>query len=268
MALTPTLSLRERGQDRIVLRAQPPLFCLLSTGIQPGQRHIAVGLIDVADDARSPPLLNEPHALPDEHRGAEGIVLGHPSAQGVVVEAGALGAFVFRSRSARGTDLDQAVFFIPGEALRGVPATELSDQAAMAVIEEALVFKHPHQVVFDVARLRVLGAALQRCLAGVVEDVAGRVVLEGFAGGVGDAGPADRASQRLARAALDAAGGVVGVGGVAFVAVAALAQLAHLVIGVGLHEAVQGTGVLCTGAEDGLLPVAVLGAEGLGAQAG
>ena len=71
----------------------------------------------------------------------------------------------------------------PLKALLGVLAREFADQPGMAVVGIALVFKDPNQVVLDVAGLQVLCALRLRLLAGVVQDVAGRVVLKLLARG-------------------------------------------------------------------------------------
>ena len=111
----------------------------------------------------------------DEDGGAEAVVLGNPPSNGVVVEPGGLGGCVFGARASCGCDRDQAAFFVPLEGLGGVFAAEFLDQPAMAVVEVAFVFVHPHQVVAHVAFLQVLGALGQLGLAVVVQDVAGRV---------------------------------------------------------------------------------------------
>ena len=189
MALTSTLSrVRERGQCCIVLCAQPALIGLVATRIQPCQRHIAVRLVDVADDTRSAPLLDQAHAFPDEDGAAEGIVLGNASAQGVVVESRRLRRLLLGARPSRGADLNESALVIPTEGLRRVPATELLDQAPVAVIEEALVFKDPNEVVFDVAGLAVLGALADGLLRSVVQDVALWVVGKALAVGCWPAG--------------------------------------------------------------------------------
>ena len=115
------------------------------------------------------------HAFPDEDRGAERVVFGDSAAYGVVVEPGGLGGFVFGAGAPGGGGRDQAAFFVPLEGLGGVFAAEFLDQPAMAVVEVAFVFVHPHQVVAHVAFLQVLGALGQLGLAVVVQDVAGRV---------------------------------------------------------------------------------------------
>ena len=149
-------------------------------------------------------------------------MLGDASAQRVVVKARALCALVLRVWPSGGDDLDQAAVVIPLEVLLGVFARELSDQAPMAVVEEALVFKDPNEVVFDVAGLAVLGALVDRLLRGVVQDVARRVVLEGFAVGCWQAGLGKGLPCRF----LDPSGGVIAMAGIAIQAVAALAQFA------------------------------------------
>ncbi len=154
--------------------AQPALFGSLSLSIQARQRHVAVRLVHVADDGAASALFDEPHAFPDEDRGAERVVFGDSAAYGVVVEPGGLGGFVFGA-GAPGGGRDQAAFFVPLEGLGGVFAAEFLDQPAMAVVEVAFVFVHPHQVVAHVAFLQVLGALGQLGLAVVVQDVAGRV---------------------------------------------------------------------------------------------
>ena len=222
MALTPTLSQRERGQCRIVLGAQPTLIGLVATRIQPCEWHIAVRLVDVADDTRSAPLLDQAHALPDELSGSKGVVLGDSSAERVVVESRCLRVLLIGARPSGGADLDESALVIPAEGLRRVPTTELLDQAPMPVIEEALVFKDPNEVVFNVAGLAVLGALVDRLLRGVVQDVARRVVLEGFAVGCWQAGLGKGLPCRF----LDPSGGVRAMAGIAIQAVAALAQFA------------------------------------------
>ena len=253
MALTPALSrVRERGQYRIVLGAQPALIGLVATRIQPCQRHIAAWLVHVADDTRSAPLLDQAHALPDELGGSKGVVLGNASAQRVVVESRDLRALMLGARPARGADLNEAALVIPTEGLRRVFARELAYQAPMAVVEVALVFEDANQVVFDVAGLGVLGSCAERLLGGAIEDVAGRVVLEGFAGCRAVAG------KGLAGASFDSSGGVVAMGRIALQAVARLAQLTHLVIGIGLHQAIERALVGRARTQDGLLPALVL----------
>ena len=154
MALTPALSrVRERGQYRIVLCAQPTLIGLVATRIQPCEWHIAVRLVDVADDAGAPAFLNEAHAFPDEDGAAKAVVLGDSSAECVVVESRRLRRLLLCARPSGGADLNESALVIPAEGLRRVPATELFDQTPMAVVEEALVFKDPNEVVFDVAGL-------------------------------------------------------------------------------------------------------------------
>ena len=224
MALTPTLSQRERGQYRIVLCAQPALIGLVATRIQPCQRHIAAWLVDVADDTRSAPLLDQAHALPDELSGSKGVVLGDSSAERVVVESRCLRVLLICSWPSGGADLNESALVIPAEGLRRVPATELLDQAPMAVIEETLVFKDPDEVVFDVTGLRVLGAALQRRLRLVVQNVARWVVGKGLAVGCGRC--VGSGCKRLSRRSLNPSRGVIAMRGIAIQAVAALAQFA------------------------------------------
>ena len=253
VALTPALSrVRERGQYRIVLGAQPALIGLVATRIQPCQRHIAAWLVHVADDTRSAPLLDQAHAFPDEDRAAEAVVLGNASAQRVVVESRCLRVLLIGARPSGSADFDESALVIPTEALGRVPATELLDQAPMAVVEEALVFEDANQVVFDVAGLGVLGSCAERLLGGAIEDVAGRVVLEGFAGCRAVAG------KGLAGASFDSSGGVVAMGRIAMQAVARLTQLTHLVIGIGLHQAIERALVGRARTQDGLLPALVL----------
>lgn len=98
------------------------------------------------------------------------VVFGYAPAYGVVVECAGLGGCVFGARTSCSVDLGEVVLVIPAKALVGVFATEFADKTAMAVVVVALVFKHPHQVVFDVAGLKVLGLVCQSLLAGVVED--------------------------------------------------------------------------------------------------
>ena len=86
----------------------------------------------------------------------------------------------------------------------------------MAVVEEALVFKDAYEVVFDVAGLAVLGALAEGGLRGAIEQVAGGVVLEGFAVGRGQPGWRGKG---LAGGSFNSAGGVVAVGAVALQAV-------------------------------------------------
>ena len=225
VALTPTLSrVRERGQYRIVLGAQPTLIGLLTTRIQPCQRHIAAWLVHVADDTRSAPLLDQAHALPDEVGGSKGVVLGNASAQRVVVESRDLRALMLGARPARGADLNEAALVIPTEALRRVFARELAYQAPMAVVEVALVFEDANQVVFDVAGLGVLGALADGLLRSVVQDVARRVVLEDLAVGCGRC--VGSGCKRLSRRSLNPSRGVIAMRGIAIQAVAALAQFA------------------------------------------
>ena len=126
---------------------------LVSIRIQPRQRHVAVRLVDVADDAGAPAFLNEAHAFPDEDGAAKAVVLGDSSAECVVVESRRLRRLLLCARPSGGADLNESALVIPAEGLRRVPATELFDQTPMAVVEEALVFKDPNEVVFDVAGL-------------------------------------------------------------------------------------------------------------------
>ena len=225
VALTPALSrVRERGQYRIVLGAQPTLIGLLTTRIQPCQRHIAAWLVHVADDTRSAPLLDQAHALPDELSGSKGVVLGDSSAERVVVESRCLRVLLLCARPSGGADLNESALVIPTEALGRVPATELLDQAPMAVVEETLIFKDPNEVVFDVAGLAVLGALADGLLRSVVQDVARRVVLEDLAVGCGRC--VGSGCKRLSRRSLNPSRGVIAMRGIAIQAVAALAQFA------------------------------------------
>ena len=80
-------------------------------------------------------------------------MLGDSSAECVVVESRRLRRLLLCARPSGGADLNESALVIPAEGLRRVPATELFDQTPMAVVEEALVFKDPNEVVFDVAGL-------------------------------------------------------------------------------------------------------------------
>ena len=111
------------------------------------------------------------HAFPDEDRGAERVVFGDSAAYGVVVEPGGLGGFVFGAGAPGGGGRDQAAFFVPLEGLGGVFAAEFLDQPAMAVVEVAFVFVHPHEVVAHVAFLHVLRAVAQCRLGLLVQDI-------------------------------------------------------------------------------------------------
>ena len=224
VALTPPLSQRERGQCSIVLRAQSTLIRPLARRIQSGQRHIAVRLVDIADDTRSAPLLDQAHAFPDEDGAAKAVVLGNASAQRVVVESRCLRVLLIGARPSGSADFDESALVIPTEALGRVPATELLDQAPMAVIEETLVFKDPNEVVFDVASLGVLRSLADGLLRSVVQDVARRVVLEDLAVGCGRC--VGSGCKRLSRRSLNPSRGVIAMRGIAIQAVAALAQFA------------------------------------------
>lgn len=105
-------------------------------------------------------------------------MFGDPAPYSVVVEPGGLGGLVFCARAPRGCDRDQAAFFVPREGLGRVFAAEFLDQPAVAVVEVAFVFVHPHEVVAHIAFLQVLGALGQFALAAVIQNVAGGVVLE------------------------------------------------------------------------------------------
>ena len=164
--------------------AQSALFCSFSLSIQARQRHVAVRLVHVADDGAASALFDEAHAFPDEDCGAKAVVLGYSPTYGVVVEPGGLCGFVLGAGAPGGGDCCEAVFFIPCEALVGVFACQFADEPAMAVVEVAFVFKHPHQVVAHVAALGQRCAAVHCLLGGVVLDVAGRVVAEGLVGGL------------------------------------------------------------------------------------
>ena len=81
-------------------------------------------------------------------------------------------------------DLGEVVLVIPEEDLGCVLARQLADQAAMAVVEIALVLKHPHQVVTHIAALRQGSAALHCLLGSGILDIAGRVITKAFVGGL------------------------------------------------------------------------------------
>ena len=62
-----------------------PDFIFLSnvssaTSIQPRQWHITAWLVHIGDGAGASPLLQQPHALPDEGGGAEVVVFGDSAA--------------------------------------------------------------------------------------------------------------------------------------------------------------------------------------------
>ena len=165
--------------------AQPTLFGSFPLCIQARQRHVAVRLVHVADDGAASALFDEAHAFPDEDCGAKAVVFGNPPAYGVVVEPGGLRRLVLGVGAPGRGDCCEAAFFVPLEGLGGVFAAEFLDQPAVAVVEVAFVFIHPHEVVAHVAFLQVLGALGQLGLAVVVQNVARRVVLEGLAVGGG-----------------------------------------------------------------------------------
>ena len=204
---------------RILGGAQPTLFGSLSLSIQARQRYVAARLVHVTDDGAASALFDEPHAFPDEDRGAERVVFGDSAAYGVVVECCGLRGRVFCAWPSRGCDLGEIVLFIPSEALVGVLACEFADEPAMAIVKVAFVFKHPHQVVAHVAALRQGCAAVHCLLGGVVLDVAGRVVAEGLVGGLWQW--AADTSQCTVLGLQDAPGGVVAMAAVALQAVPA-----------------------------------------------
>ena len=187
--------------------------------VQPRQRHVAPRLVHVADDTLASALFDEPHAFPDEDRGAERVVFGDSAAYGVVVECCGLRGRVFCAWPSRGCDLGEIVLFIPSEALVGVLACEFADEPAMAIVKVAFVFKHPHQVVAHVAALGQRCAALHCLLGGAVLDVAGGVVAEAFIGGLWQW--AADTSQCSMLGLQDAPGGVVAMAAVALQAVPA-----------------------------------------------
>lgn len=140
-------------QHCILRGTQPSLIRLLAIGIQPRQRHIAARLIHIGYGARPSPLLQQPHAFPDEGGGAKAVVFGYASAYGVVVKAGGLRAFVLGAGSPGGHYLDEVVFFVPAEGLRGVFARQFADEAAVTVVEVTFVFVHLHQVVARMTKM-------------------------------------------------------------------------------------------------------------------
>ena len=86
------------------------LVLFFSLSIQARQRHVAVRLVHVADDGAASALFDEAHAFPDEDRGAEVIVLGNASADGVVLEPRGLGGFVLGAGASGGLHFNEAVF--------------------------------------------------------------------------------------------------------------------------------------------------------------
>ena len=97
--------------------AQPTLFCSLSLSIQPGQRHVAVRLVHVADDGAASALFEEAHAFPDEDCGAKAVVFGDPAPYGVVVEFGGLGGCVFGAEPSCSRYFNEAIFSVSTEYL-------------------------------------------------------------------------------------------------------------------------------------------------------
>ena len=211
-------------RQQVGRRAHAAGFRICPRRIQPRQRHVAVGLIDIADDLAATALLQQPHAFPDEARASKRIVLGHSTADGVVVELRGLTGLMLGAGPSDGRDLRQPALVIPFEALIGVLAAELADQPTVTVVEVTLVFEDANQVVFDVAGLGVLGSCAERLLGGAIEDVAGRVVLEDLAVGCGRC--VGSGCKRLSRRSLNPSRGVIAMRGIAIQAVAALAQFA------------------------------------------
>ena len=97
--------------------AQPALFGSLSLSIQPGQRHVAVRLVHVADDGAASALFDEAHAFPDEDGAAEAVVFGDPAPYGVVVEFGGLGGCVFGAEPSCSRYFNEAIFSVSTEYL-------------------------------------------------------------------------------------------------------------------------------------------------------
>ena len=219
VACAGSYGFRSVFQFHILCDTQPALLCCLALCVQPRQRHVAPRLVHVADDTLASALFDEPHAFPDEDRGAERVVFGDSAAYGVVVECCGLRGRVFCAWPSRGCDLGEIVLFIPSEALVGVLACEFADEPAMAIVKVAFVFKHPHQVVAHVAALGQRCAAVHCLLGGAVLDVAGGVVAEAFIGGLWQW--AADTSQCSMLGLQDAPGGVVLVGDVSTQTVAA-----------------------------------------------